>query len=310
MRQQAPLLVPVAEVLGAVHAQAVGTEAHLAGRHLQQDGAHHRMAVVQVLPVHVRTGDEVPIQQRQRLVVGVAIDQVEHHLDRAVREGVQGGDEIHQLVRPAALEQARIDRRHGRDDHVVTPVDGHGPAQRHLRGVAAGLVVVDLEERRPVLEGNGRLDGHQLHAVVAGIALFERRQRLAFVQLAGDAGEDARQARQRGLGTGGRRVDLQQVHRRLDPRHAVGVAGQAAEVVQVRPLAVQPHAVIQLGWRKGAERRRPRQVIRPRPPVALVVLAAHPVQGPHLLAGTGRQTGHGNPVIILVVGQWQQVTSK
>jgi hypothetical protein len=141
----------------------------------------------------------------------------------------------------------------------------------------------------------------------SAIALLERRQRLAVRQFAGDAGEDARQARQRCFGAGGAWVDLQQIDRRLDPRHALGVARQAAEIVQIRALAVEPGAVVELGRRKSAKRRRPGQVVRPRPPVTLVVLAAHPVERADLFAVADVQAGHGQPEVILVVGQWQQV---
>ena len=55
------------------------------------------MPVVEVLPVHVRTGEIVVVERVEALVVGMAEHHVKNQLLRFVGEGVERGGEVHQL---------------------------------------------------------------------------------------------------------------------------------------------------------------------------------------------------------------------
>ena len=107
--QHPAFAVPVLEILGAVDPQAVDAIVALAPLHLQEDGPHHRMPEVHFLAVHARSGKVVAVQQGQRLVVGVAVDDVKDHLDRLAGKVVQRRDQVDELVRPPAAQYGRVD---------------------------------------------------------------------------------------------------------------------------------------------------------------------------------------------------------
>ena len=304
------------EVLGAVDADAVRSHVHAPALHLEHDGAHHRVLLVHVLAVHVRPPEEGGGEDRQRLVVGVAVHQVEDQHHRAVREGVQRDRQVDQLVGPRAREQGGVGRAHADERDVVPPVVDVGSTQRHphlVPGVGVGRVAwpgdaVRRGHGRPRsvtgLALDRRLERQRLNRVVLGEAALEGRERLAGGDLGRHAPNHAREvgdgAALRGTGD----VQLEHVDRGREARHAVRGRradgrrrrrSQTLEVSRVGASVVHHGDVVDLGRREGAEGVRRAERVGADRPGAVLVGEGQRVQRSQTRARADRQAAHGGP---------------
>ncbi len=226
----------------------------------------------------------------------MAVDHVEDQHLRLLGEVVQHGGEIGELVRPPALEQHRVHRRHAGDDHVVAPVRRvradqldlhHAVAHRRLRPeVVAGFI------------DRGRFHRQQLHRVVAEEDLVHRVLRQVVAEPLAEPLELPRERGERAARRRRRHVDLQDVRRRGE---LVGrLAPELGPVRLVAPRRLQPVQVVELRRGEGAEGQRRGQRVEDAVPFVVLVAPDEGVEVAPLLPRAGAHAPDGGEGMGLV----------
>ena len=195
--------------------------------------------MIHILAIHVRPFEEAAVQQVDRLIVGMAIHQVVDQPDRPGGEGMQRGDEIHQLIRSQGLQQGGVGGRSGEDHHVVAPVLQIGATQLHPHGSgftddAFGLLIQDVfivvpQAEEAILMGpaspvfHGGFGRQQLHGVVAEEVRFRRGEVLPTAELAPQLPEQGRQPREVAIRRSRFDMQLQDVPRRGHHNRSIAI---------------------------------------------------------------------------------------